>query len=640
MDHQTLEKLQFSVIRDLLAQRCSSSLGKQLAERIEPSGRVEIVRRWMGQVRELQHVADTFGLPPLGAIRDVRESIHASATPAGLESEALAVVANALEATGGLCRWVQDIPPDAPLLERLCERIGDFTPIADRIHEAIDARGRIRDDASPKIASIRATIVRARAQIDIVFNRLLRHPSVTRFLQYANATIHNDRKVLPLKAEHRGRITGIVHRSSDSGATLFVEPAEAVELNNTIVRLGLDEHKEISRILRDLSHLVHRNADEILKTLRAVAVLDVLVAKVRYARDYQALVPEIGDDRKLELWQARHPVLETVFEREAADGGEVRNVVPIDVRLGDDFDLLVITGPNTGGKTVALKTVGLLALMNQAGIPIPVAPMSTLPVYQNIFVDIGDEQSIEQSLSTFSSHLSSMLDTLRRAGPGSLVLIDELGSGTDPDEGAAIGRAIMDELLRLGASSIVTTHLSALKAVAYNEPRVDNASAEFDPETLKPLFRIRLGEPGNSNALIIARRLGMSQEMVNRAKAHLDGRHRALANAIASTSATRRQAENARREAADAKRAAEQERHEYERQAHALDQAREAHDRWVAWINALRQGDRVFVRSFERLGTIVRMQLQQQTALVSAGSLDFEIRLQELAPPNTAEDQD
>ncbi len=636
MDSIVLEKLQFDAVRELLAARCRCHVGRELALRISPSGSPTMVNRWLSQVREMKTSQEAVGLPPLGGVRDVREAVAQSGRPAGLEPEALADVASTLEASGLVTQWGSQLPEEVELVRRLVDRVGDFTPIARRIQDAIDGRGNVRDLGSPRLASIRGTIAKARDQIDIVLKRLLRQPSVTRCLQYAGATFHNDRRVLPLKSEHRGRVDGIVHRSSDSGATLFVEPSEAVELNNSIVQLGLEEHKEITRILGELSRLVHMNAEAILKSIEAVAVLDVLSAKVRYAADYRACIPEISDDRTLELVDARHPVLEKLFEDEAAAGKPTREVVPISVRLGDDFDLLVITGPNTGGKTVALKTVGLLALMAQAGIPIPAAPGSKAPVYKNVFVDIGDEQSIEQSLSTFSSHMSTVLDILKQAGRRSLVLIDELGAGTDPDEGAAIGRAVMEELLRLGVSGVVTTHLSVLKAVAFTETRVDNASVEFDVETLEPLYHVRIGEPGNSNALIIAERLGMSVSLVRRAESHLSDRQQELSKAIEGTLASRRRAERARADARQAELEAERRREELERQTQALDEARQEHDRWVAWINTLSSGDEVYVRSFDRVGKVVRMQLHQQTAVVSAGALDFEVALRELAPPETA----
>jgi DNA mismatch repair protein MutS2 len=636
VDHAVLDKLEFPSIRELLAGYCGGRLGRELADRIEPTGSEKTVHRWLTQVRELLAVREDFGLPPLGGVHDVREAVRQSGSPAGLEADVLNDVASSLEATGHIRDWGSRLPETAELLRGLVGRVGDFGVIAGRIRQSIDERGCVRDDASGKLKSIRATIDQAKSQIDIVFRRLLRHSSVTRYLQYTNATVHGDRRVLPLKAEHRGRIDGIIHRSSDSGATLFVEPTEAVELNNSIVRLGLEEHKEITRILGELSRLVHVSEADILRTLGTVGVLDLLSAKVCYAKDYRAIVPIVSEDCVLELVQARHPVLERVFRDEADAGGERRNVVPIDVRLGDDFDVLMITGPNTGGKTVALKTVGLIVAMFQAGIPVPVETGSCVPVFRKTFVDIGDEQSIEQSLSTFSSHLKNQLDILNRVDDHSLVLIDELGSGTDPDEGAAIGRAIVHELLASTCAAVITTHLSALKAIAFSETRVDNASVEFDVVSLKPAYHLRIGEPGNSNALVIAARLGMPKAMVERAKSYLDDRQRALSKAISGTLKSRRLAEEARRDATTARRDAEQQKEELERQSSALKTARKEHDQWVAWINALREGDSVFVKSFERLGTVRRMQFQKQTAVVSSGAVEFEVRLQELIPPEDA----
>ncbi|NOT00538.1 MAG: DNA strand exchange inhibitor protein [Phycisphaerales bacterium] len=628
----TLRKLEFDVVRGLLAARCGGTLGRQLVERIAPHAAANMVERWLGQVREMQTAADTIGLPPLGGARDIRSFLERSGTPAGLEADHLADIAATLQTTGLVQRWAAGLAESATRLRRIVERAGDFTPLANRIHEVVDDRGHVRDDASPKLGSIRSTIEKARSQIDVVFRRILRQSSITRYLQYANATFHNDRRVLPLKAEHRGRLPGIIHRSSDTGATLFVEPTEAVELNNTIVRLGLDEHKEVTRILADLSRLVHMNAGEIGKSLEAMAVLDLLGAKVRFARDFDAHVPEIDADGKLLLIQARHPILLSMQHEAVQEGRSREDVVPIDVRLGDDFDLLVITGPNTGGKTVAIKTVGLLVLMAQAGIPIPAAAGSRVPVYRRVFVDIGDEQSIEQSLSTFSAHLAAVLPILEGADRGSLVLVDELGAGTDPDEGAAIGRAVVEALLAKQAHAIVTTHLSALKAVAFTEARVDNASVEFDAVTLRPRYRLVIGEPGNSNALIIAERLGMPHAMIERAKHHLDTRHQALTNAIAGTLQSRRDAERARAQALQEIQETLVRQRELERRTADLNQARLDHQRWMDWVSGLNSGDEVYVRPFERTGRVVRVHLQRQTATVSSGSMDLEVRLTELSP--------
>ncbi len=633
MNEKVLKKLEFQTVRDALADRCRSQLGKPLAGKLSPSASQSQVAKWLDQVREMQQVKEGIGLPPLGSIRDVRLSVKLSGKPTGVEPEALADIGATLDGVCELWRWGQKLPEEFGLLRTVIDRVTDLTPLAEKIHETIDPRGEVRDYASSKLASIRGTIAKSKSQIDIVFDRILRHQSVTRYLQYAGVTFHNDRKVLPLRAEYRGRVNGIIHRSSDSGATLFVEPQEVVELNNAIVRLRDDERKEISRIVSQLSRVVHQQEREILDSLGAAAVLDLLVAKVRYAEDFQAVVPELSDDRKLYLREARHPVLQIVFDREAAEGGEKREVVPISMRLGDDFDILIVTGPNTGGKTIALKTVGLLAAMTQAGVPIPAEVGSRMPIFKNLFMDIGDEQSIEQSLSTFSSHLKTILDMLKRAGEHSLVLIDELGAGTDPDEGAAIGRAVVDELLRLKAYAVITTHLSTLKAAAFTEDRVDNACVEFDVETLRPLYRLKLGEPGNSNAIVIAQRLGMSKSLVKSARSHLDRRQQALQKAIDGTLKSRRRAEAAREEAEQARMDAERKRRDMEQRERELAEAQNAHNVWVDWVNRLREGDEVFLRSFDRAGKLVRVQFQKQTALVNSGAMEIEVRLQDLQPP-------
>ncbi len=508
---------------------------------------------------------------------------------------------------------------------------------AGTISQAIDPRGKVRDTASNKLANLRATIDKARDQISSVCARLLKQTRTVRMLQYANATFHNDRMVLPLKAEHRGRIPGIIHRSSDSGATLFVEPAEAVELNNSIVRLRQSEQKEVNRILQALSRLVHDNTQSIASTLEALAVLDLITAKHRYGKQYECQCPDVRDDGVMYLQQARHPLLLDLFQSD--DEADRRDVVPIDVRLGDDFDLLIVTGPNTGGKTVTLKTIGLMAVMAQSGIPIPVAAGSEIPIFRKVFIDVGDEQSLEQSLSTFSGHMSHILDICRRAGRHSLVLIDELGAGTDPDEGTAIGRAVIGELIKAGAKTIVTTHLSALKGVAYTEARADNASVEFDVETLRPTFHLRLGEPGNSNAIVVAQRLGMPGRMVKQARAYLSDRHRELQKAIEGTLESRRHAEQARREALSARLDAERSRDEYEQQRRDLSAEQDEYRRWIEWINHLKPKDRVFVSSFDTDATVVRMYLHKQTALVSAGAMEMEVKLRDLSEPAEEEEE-
>jgi len=632
VDPHTLEKLEFARVREILAGHASSALGKDMALRVSPVTRAELIGQWLDQVRELIGVGAEQGLPPFGGVRDIREAVRSAAPPHLLEPADFAVVSETLDATHEIVRWAGALRPEAAALRSLCEQIGDFRPLAEAIRRVVNSEGEIRDDASAKLLKLRTDIAGARITIGHVVDKLLRDQRVTRWLRYAQATFHDDRLVLPLSAEHRGRVPGIIHRSSDSGATLFVEPAEAVELNNRIISLKADEQAEINRLLWHLTHQVQINCTEILKTMDALAVLDLVTAKVRFARVYELTCPRVSDDGKLLLKRARHPVL-IAMQKEAARNSEQREVVPIDVRLGDDFDVLVITGPNTGGKTVALKTVALCCAMAQAGLPIPAGEGSTVPIYEDILVDIGDEQSLQQSLSTFSAHLARLMDMLRRATPRTLVLLDELGAGTDPDEGAAIGRAIVEELLERRCPAMITTHLGVLKSMAYTEARAENASVEFDIETLRPTYRLLIGEPGNSNAINIASRLGLPPKIIEAARKHLSSSHEQLTRAIRGTLQSRRQAERARAEAEEAKTQAEQQRTAAERERLTLLEQQAAFQRWIETVSSLRPGDRVHVKRFDREGKVVRLLLHKQMAVVAVGAVEMEVPLTELALP-------
>ncbi|UCG32053.1 MAG: hypothetical protein JSU68_10350 [Phycisphaerales bacterium] len=540
MNAHTLDKLEFERITELLAGYAASGLGRGLALQVRPAHGAGQILAWLEQVREMLAVEKSMGLPPFAGIRDVRPEVRAAVPPTRLEPEVFAQIAETLQGTHHVRAWLDALPEEAGRLRHLGERVGDFLSIAQQISEAVDARGHVRDEATARLARIRGQIIRAKDSIGEVITKLLHSPQIQKILQYPNATFHNDRTVLPLKAEHRGRIQGIIHRSSDSGATLFIEPAPVVQLNNQIIKLRYEEHEEITRVLWQLTQLIHLNRETILETLNALAVLDLIGAKVRMARHLRLEVADLIDEQQIRLREARHPILLTMPDRRAEEPTEdqegqgraaigrpeprFERVVPIDIRVGDDFDLLVVTGPNTGGKTVTLKTVGLMAAMHQSGLPIPAAPGCKMPVFDDVLMDVGDEQSLQQSLSTFSSHLGYVLETLRRSTPRTLVLIDELGAGTDPDEGAAIGRAVMDELLQIGCRAIITTHLGVLKSRAHTHTRVENASVEFDLETLMPTYRLRIGEAGNSNALAIAQRLGMPKRLVDAAEKHLSDR--------------------------------------------------------------------------------------------------------------------
>ncbi|MBP7935651.1 MAG: DNA strand exchange inhibitor protein [Phycisphaerae bacterium] len=633
MDSHTLTVIEFDRVRALLAEHASCALGRRMAEKVRPVTRHDLIEQWLGQVAEMIEAGATIELPPFGGIHDIREAVRVAVPPHCLEPDEFAVLAETLDATHEVVRWASRLREEAVHLRAICARVSDFRPLSEAILRVVDKSGQIRDDASAKLNRLRVDIANARIKIGHVIDRLLRDRHATRWLRYPQATFHEDRLVLPLSAEHRGRVPGIIHRSSDSGQTLFVEPAEAVELNNLIISLKNDETTEVNRLLWHLTHQTHLNQAAILDTLDALGVLDLVVAKVRFARAYGLTCPRLSTDRKLRLQRARHPLLVDMHKKAGAEG-EDDDVVPIDVRLSDDFDVLVVTGPNTGGKTVTLKTVAIACAMAQAGLPIAAGEGSDVPVYQDVLVDIGDEQSLQQSLSTFSAHLKRLMAMLQRAGADTLILIDELGAGTDPDEGAAIGQAIVQELLERRCPALITTHLGVLKSVAYSQARAENACVEFDIETLRPTYRLIIGEPGNSNAINIAARLGLPRKIIEAARGYLSGSHEQLSRAIRGTLTSRRQAEAARSEAEAAKLAADQARQAAEKERMALADQQRQFQKWIETVSALRPGDRVHVQRFDRPGQVVRVLLHKQLAVVNLGAMEVEVPLRELSLPS------
>lgn len=635
MDAHTVECLEFDRIRELLAGFAMTRLGAALARGIRPAANLAIVRRWLGQIEELKHAEVSIGLPPFGGISDVRELIKRCEPPLRLSVEDVAEIGRTLNGTHAVAEYLSRLSDDSTELRVLGGRIGDFQSIADRISGVIDDRGQVRDEASPKLARLRLRLRAAADGIGAVVQRLLKTPAVSRHLQYRNHTFHHDRTVLPVRAECRGRVPGIIHGSSDSGATVYVEPAEVVELNNEISKLRADETEEINRLLWELVHEVHINAEAILATLDTLAVLDLITAKLRLAKTFEMICPKTNDERRVNVRGARHPLLLELARQQREAGQQPMEVVPIDYRLGDDFDMLIVTGPNTGGKTVALKTIGLLSMMVQAGLAVPVAAGSDMGLFGNIMIDIGDEQSLQQSLSTFSGHMTRIMDMLRRANEKTLILIDELGAGTDPDEGAALGRAVLDELLHRRSRCVVTTHLGTLKGFALSRERVENGCVEFDIESLRPTYRLKIGEPGNSNAIDIAQRLGMPKRLINAAWRNLSRKNRALNAAIAGTLSSKRQAEAARSAAESAALAAENARAGAADAQARLEREQADFQEWLRRVVHLRVGDLVRVRNFDRDGRVVRMQLEQQRAEIDVGRFSIEVPLADLLPPES-----
>jgi DNA mismatch repair protein MutS2 len=512
--------------------------------------REEVVRR-QRLTAEALHL-DQLGVDvPMGGARDVREQAEAADLGQVLTTSELLDVADACRAAVTVRRALTRLQPETPLLAVIAGGIGELDPLRALIGAAITDSGEVRDDASPELRQIRSEVLAAHDQLQQRMQALATSAGLRTALQEPIVTIRDGRYVLPVRAEARGSVPGVVHDTSASGQTVYVEPMAVVDLGNTWRELQVQERREVERILRELSEAVGAARDEILDAIERLAQIDVVVAKGRLARELKATeLHERGTQRwlveapgELRLNAGRHPLL----------GPEV---VPNTIVVGGEYHALLITGPNTGGKTVALKTAGLLTLMALAGLPVPAAAGSTVPVYESVFADIGDEQSIEQSLSTFSGHITAIISVLERADAKSLVLLDELGAGTDPTEGAALGVAIVDRLLASGATLIATTHHSELKLYAHRTENVVNASVEFDVETLSPTYRLTIGLPGQSNALAIASNLGMPRDVIEAARTGLSTEERELESMLQELRSQLATAEErAARAGADAERA-------------------------------------------------------------------------------------
>ena len=635
MDSFTLKKVEFDRVRNTLAGFCSCSLGRDLAARVGPSRRPQTVLQWLAQTSEMVAAIRDVALPPFGGIADIRAPMSRACRGGAATGEDFAAIASTLEGAANVKAYLNSLGEQFELLHELAGQISTFEGEVKAIRSIIAPDGTVMDEASSRLAKTRHEIAQLAQHIHDVIHGYLRSPEVARLLQNVTVTLHGDRYVLPVKVENRGRLPGVVHRASGSGATVFVEPNASVELNNRLSDLRDDERREVRRLLGQLSLRVSARADQIASAMRMLAQIDLLSAKAQYAYQFDMTSPQISEHGGLEFYQARHPVLIDQAWRQAQAGAAVEqrhSVVPIDVRLGIDFDLLVITGSNTGGKTVTLKTVALLVLMAQSGMHIPVQRGARMPVFRNVFIDVGDEQSLEQSLSTFGGHIRRIRHILRNADRRSLVLLDELGSGTDPDEGGAIGQAILDELRQIGCPGMVTTHLSVLKAYALNHDRVDNAAVEFDTKTLRPTYRLSIGTPGQSHAITVAQQLGLDRRVTGAARAHLRRRSRQFLDAIQATGAVRQSAEAARTEAQAAQLAADTRQQHYQSKLEELRKAQEDFEQWLASLPEMKPGDEVHVPSLGKPGRLVRLELHRQIAVVDADNVQVEVPLRELLP--------
>ncbi len=637
MDAHTLELLEFPKVRERVAGYAFCSLGKDLALQAEPGTDADAVRAELALVSETVELLGQGQSPPFAGLSDVRLLTRRAAIGAMLTAEQLLEVAATLTCTGHVYRWRMRLGEQAGRVTALLGAVEDLGPVAKSITGCIDSRGHVLDMASPELAQIRQKVAEVDDKVQGRIKHLLRDPELRKALRYPNATVSGDHYVLPVAVNFRHKIPGVVHRTSSTGETIFIEPAAIAGLSAERVVLKGDEDREVRRVLRKLSGEVGRVSRPLAVAIEAMARLDYVTAKARYARDFHMTCPDINTDGRLWLRGARHPMLEWLFRQPppAADSapgdGPPRAVVPIDIRLGHAFNLLIITGPNTGGKTVALKTTGLLCVMALTGMHIPAGEGSQVPLLHHVLADIGDEQSLEQSLSTFSSHVSRIAHILRTADAQSLVLLDELGAGTDPVEGAALGRAILDQLDHIGCRAMVTTHLGDLKTYAFHNNRAENAAVEFDVETLRPTYRLKIGQFGMSNALRIARRLKLPRELLQRARKYLRRRQR-RAPEMVQLQQKREEAERAREEALRKQHDADRQRQEYEQKLADVErQAREA-AALREWRERLKAGDTVRVPRYDKVGRVVRLDLKRNIAVVSLGLGQWEVTLDEVFP--------
>ena len=484
MTERSLRVLEFHKIRAQISPYCASDMGRELAENLMPANRMDDVLRMQQETEEAHSLLSFLGGTPMLPFSDVRTALHLAQIGSALSPRALMDVGACLRASRAARDALVTDREDTPLITANASRLSTFRAVEQAISDAILSEDEIADRASPELFSIRRKMRSCNERVRERLNGMIHSPTFQKYLQESIITVRADRYVLPVRQEYRSMVPGIVHDQSATGATVFIEPMAVVEIGNELKQLMSAEKAEINRILSALSAQIAPEADAIADNLAILAQLDFAFAKASLARQMNACAPKINHEGRIRIIRGRHPLIDP------------QKVVPLDIHLGDAFTTLIITGPNTGGKTVTLKTTGLFTLMAQAGLQIPADYGTELAVFDDVFADIGDEQSIEQSLSTFSGHMKNIVSILEQVSPDSLVLFDELGAGTDPTEGAALAQSILSTLLAMHTRTVATTHYSELKEYALTTDQVENASVEFDVATLRPTYRLCIGIPG------------------------------------------------------------------------------------------------------------------------------------------------
>lgn len=560
MEEKSLSTLEYTKILKSLSECAKNDDAKTMAEELKPSSDFREVERALAETDAAVTMSLKFGSPEILRVEPVDGAIKRLDVGGALSAAELLNVARLLKCIRNLKRYTKE---QTGVLEEYFSELVSAKPIEDEINRAIVSEDEIADAASPALANVRRKMKNTGAKIKDSLDSMVRSGHYQKFLMDNIVTMRNNRYVVPVKAEHRSEVPGIVHDMSASGSTVFIEPSSVVNANNELHELEIKEKAEIEKVLYELSNKVAEISEQVKYNYETLILIDFIFAKAKLALDMKAVCPKLNTDGKIKIVKGRHPLIDK------------SKIVPIDVRLGDDFDVLVVTGPNTGGKTVVLKTIGLFCIMTQAGLHIPANEESEMPVFDDVFADIGDEQSIEQSLSTFSSHMKNIVHIVENAGSNSLVLFDELGAGTDPVEGAALATAIIESIRLIGAKIVATTHYSELKLYALSTDGIENASCEFDVETLSPTYKLLIGVPGKSNAFAISKKLGLPDSIIERSKEKLSDENIKFEDVLGSIEENRVSAQKAREEQERMRREIEQLKDELQREREKIDKKKD-----------------------------------------------------------------
>ncbi|QDU68855.1 Endonuclease MutS2 [Planctomycetes bacterium Pla86] len=679
-------RLDWPAVRALFERQAASSLGRRALLELEPRSPLE-ARAAHARVAELLALPASAEGPPLGELADPLPVLEdASLYNRAITGDGFVTLISFMRARQRIVAWLEEHRDSAPELARLRQGLPDLSALHNQLEAGIDPRGRVRDGASARLAGVRERMGKLMRALEQAAKTIAARPDLRSVFadgQVGRVHLRGGRPVLAVRAKSAGRLRGIVHDTSATGGTVFIEPESLIARGNELAGVRSEEEREVSRLFIEWTQSALERAEAMERVAERLAEVELAVIGARGARALDArpaTIPAVGEPAVLVLKEARHPLL--VDQQKE---GALERAVPIDLRLGDSFDVLVITGPNTGGKTLSLKAAGMAALLTRLGLPFPCGPGSTIPIYSGVVADIGDEQEVQQSLSTFSGHLARIAAGLARAGPRMLFLLDELGGGTDPAEGAALGAALLDHLLVAGAPTLASTHIGRLKEFAFSRPRAENASAEFDAETLRPLYRLVVGAPGESRALQIAQRLGFEPSILAEARRRLERPSAESEKLMGDLRAAREQAEKDRAEAEARLAAAELHQSELEREAGELahqrdmllDEAQAAleartsaargvvdqlravagqlaggqrakvdallgeleralaagglTDRRQAFLDQLRKGDLVFVPRYSKRCPVQRLDRAKGRIVVRLGQRDLELRLEDVS---------